>query len=49
MKCQILFFGKNKKNTLNLLSAELAKSGYLCGYTVSGVSSVSVMPYLDWP
>ena len=25
MKCQILFFGKNKKNVINLSSAELAK------------------------
>ena len=26
MKCQILFFGKNKKNVINLSSAELAKT-----------------------
>ena len=25
MKCQVLFFGKNKKNTDNLSSAELAQ------------------------
>ena len=25
MKCQILFSGKNKKNIINLLSAELAQ------------------------
>ena len=25
MKCEILFFGKNKKNSINLLSAELAQ------------------------
>ena len=25
MKCQILFSGENKKNIINLLSAELAK------------------------
>ena len=25
MKCQILFSGKNKKNIINLLAAELAK------------------------
>ena len=27
MKCQILFSGKNKKNTINLSSAENAQSG----------------------
>ena len=27
MECQILFSGKNKKNVINLLSAELAQSG----------------------
>ena len=27
MKCQILFSRKNKKNIVNLLSAELAQSG----------------------
>ena len=26
MKCQILFAGKNKKNTISFLSAEFAKS-----------------------
>ena len=26
MKCQILFYGKNKKNIINLLSAESAHS-----------------------
>ena len=27
MKCQILFSGKNKKNIINLSSAEFAQSG----------------------
>ena len=48
MKCQILFFGKNKKNVINLSSAELAQTllkGNYPYYTEIALLSVDFSSY----
>ena len=45
MKCQILFWGQNKENNINLLSAELANSVL----SVNGINSFSLFFFFNFP
>ena len=46
MKCQILFSGKDKKNIINLLSANFAHS--MVSVTIYSGRSFVLDPFLSW-
>ena len=46
MKCQILFTGKNKKNIINLLSAELAQRVVMVNIFTLSILTTKVLTIL---